>query len=99
MCMHERSRAQPWQLIACYTHHIMACIVQLRPFASLSVSLPREAIMLTAAIWLFVLAILAALLGFGGIAGAAAGLAKIAFVVFLVLAVIGFIMGRSPTHA
>jgi uncharacterized membrane protein YtjA (UPF0391 family) len=57
---------------------------------------PKEAYMLTAAIWLFVLAVLAALLGFGGIAGTAAGLAKIAFVVFLVLAVIGFILGRSP---
>lgn len=51
--------------------------------------------MLTAAIWLFVLAIIAALLGFGGIAGAATGLAKIAFFVFLVLAILGFFFGRT----
>jgi uncharacterized membrane protein YtjA (UPF0391 family) len=55
-----------------------------------------EANMLSAAIWLFILAVIAAILGFGGIAGTMAGLAKIAFVVFLVLAIVGFFLGRRP---
>jgi len=69
--------------------------VEIRPLAERE-HIEEGIIMLSAVIFLLILALIAGILGFGGIAGAAVGLAKIAFFVFLILAVLSFFMGRRP---
>lgn len=55
----------------------------------------KEHIMLSWALFFFLIAILAAVFGFGGIAGAASGIAQLLFFAFLVLAVVVLLTGRG----
>ena len=54
----------------------------------------KRFVMLTWAVFFFLIALAAAVLGFSGIAAGAAGVAKLLFFVFLILGALSLVFGR-----